>query len=93
MLGVMYLLTRGLFPVPFEWGRLARVVGVIGGVAVAGELLLPESGAGGLLSRAAWMALIPAGLWVVGFLTPAELARLRALVARVARRRSGTAPA
>jgi O-antigen/teichoic acid export membrane protein len=93
MLAVMYLLTRGLFPVPFEWGRLARVVGVLTVVAVSGELLLPESGVGGLLSRTAWMALIPAGLWAVGFLTPAELARLRALVARVARRRPGSAPA
>jgi O-antigen/teichoic acid export membrane protein len=90
MLGVMYLLTRGLFPVPFEWGRLARVVGVLTAVAVSGELLLPESGAGGLLSRTAWMALIPAGLWAVGFLTPAELDRLRGLIARVTRRPRAT---
>ncbi|MEA2302478.1 MAG: hypothetical protein QOE44_3013, partial [Solirubrobacteraceae bacterium] len=42
-----YLLTRGLFSVGFEWGRLARLVVVLGGVAVAGELALPASGAVG----------------------------------------------
>jgi len=90
MLAVMYLLTRTLFPVPFEWDRLVRVVGVIAAVAVAGELLLPESGAAGFLLRAAWLALIPAGLWAAGFLTPHELERLRAIVVRVTRRQPGT---
>ena len=47
----MYVLTRKLFPVAFEWGRLALLPCVIGGVAVAGELLLPTDGRRGFALR------------------------------------------
>jgi O-antigen/teichoic acid export membrane protein len=70
MLVVVHLLTRRLFVVPFEWARLARIVAIIAGASVAGELLLPESGAGGFASRAAVLAAIPV------MLVP-ELLRLR----------------
>ena len=63
MLGVLHLLTRTLFAVPFEWARLAGVVAVLAGVAVSGELLLPTDGLGGLALRAVWLALVPVGLW------------------------------
>ena len=42
MLGVMYALTAAAVRGAFEWARLARLVRVIGGVTVAGELLLPD---------------------------------------------------
>jgi O-antigen/teichoic acid export membrane protein len=83
MLVVMYLLTRGAFRVNFEWGRLAHLVLVMGGIAAAGELLLPTSGAAGLLSRGAAFAIIPAALWVTGFVQPREKRRLRDLISRV----------
>ena len=44
MLVAMWALTRNLFAVAFEWGRLARFVAVAGGLTVAGELLLPTVG-------------------------------------------------
>jgi O-antigen/teichoic acid export membrane protein len=47
MLIVLHLLTRGLFAVPFDWPRLAHAVVLLAGVAVAGELLLAESGVAG----------------------------------------------
>ena len=53
MLVVMWALTRNLFPVAFEWGRLARFTLVAGGIAAAGELLLPTDGVEGFLTRAA----------------------------------------
>lgn len=53
MLVAMYAFTRSLFRVDFEWRRLALVVIVCAVAAVAGELALPTSGAGGLLARAA----------------------------------------
>jgi O-antigen/teichoic acid export membrane protein len=62
MLVVVHLLTRRLFVVPFEWARLARIVGIVASAAVAGELLLPDSGAGGFVSRALVFALIPLAL-------------------------------
>jgi len=47
MLVAMYLLTRRLFKVGFEWRRLAHLTVVLAGVAVSGELLLPTHGAAG----------------------------------------------
>ena len=52
MLAVMHLLVRRAFPVTFEWRRLAQLVLVLGGLAVAGDLLLPTSGLGGFVTRA-----------------------------------------
>ena len=43
-LAVLHLLTRGLFHVPFEWGRLGRATLVLGVAALVGELLLPTEG-------------------------------------------------
>src|SRR6202042_2100585 len=54
MLVVMYMLTRDLFRVGFQWRRLAQLAAILIGVAVSGELLLPSSGFAGLLLRAVW---------------------------------------
>jgi O-antigen/teichoic acid export membrane protein len=93
MLVVMYLLTRGLFRVGFQWRRLAQLTAVLAGVAVTGELLLPTHGLAGLILRAAWLALVPAALLLTRFFAPHELAGARALVAdgrrRVAAYRAG----
>ncbi len=80
MLVVIYLLTRELFTVPFEWRRLSALVVLLATVSVLGELLLPTSGLAGFASRAGALALIPIALLVGGFLTPAERARLTALI-------------
>jgi len=92
MLVVTYRLTRGLFKVGFEWRRLMQLTAVFVAVAVSGELLLPSAGLGGLVARAAWLALAPALLLVTGFVHPHEREQARALVAdgrrRVARFRA-----
>jgi O-antigen/teichoic acid export membrane protein len=67
MLVVMYALTRSLFRVGFEWRRLAQLVAILAGLAVAGELALPDHGAVGLLARLAWLALVPAALLATRF--------------------------
>jgi O-antigen/teichoic acid export membrane protein len=72
MLVVIHLLTRRLFAVPFEWSRIARVVGVLAGVAIAGELLLPTHGALGFAARvAALLAVVPL-LIASGAISPDE---------------------
>ena len=77
---LMYALTHRLFPVPYEWGRLALLVAVTGAVVAAGELLLPESGIEAWLTRGlAWMAL-PLLLWASGFLTREERGALRRML-------------
>ena len=64
--------------------ELAQLVLVIGGVAVAGELLLPTAGVVGFVERLAALAVIPLLLIVTRFFGPEERARMRALVRRLA---------
>jgi O-antigen/teichoic acid export membrane protein len=86
MLAVMYLLTRSLFRVGFEWGRLLQLGTILAAVAVSGELLLPTSGAGGLFARAAWLALVPLALLLTRFFHPHEWAQASALITEGRRR-------
>jgi O-antigen/teichoic acid export membrane protein len=82
MLVVMWLLTRNLFHVPFEWARLALVVVVAGGLSVAGELLLPDAGVTGFVTRAAVLAVILPALYATGFFRPGEVAAAKRLITR-----------
>jgi hypothetical protein len=90
----MYVFTQRLFPVPYQWGRLARVVCSAAVLVAVGELVLPTSGLLGFVGRAALWALYPLALWATGFFTPEErgwIARLRhpgAVLAGIAALRS-----
>jgi O-antigen/teichoic acid export membrane protein len=86
MLIVMYVLTRSLFTVAFQWRRLGQLTLLLAAVAVSGELLLPTSGLAGFASRLAWLALVPASLLATRFFEPHELAGARALLADARRR-------
>lgn len=80
VVGLMYWFTQRLFPVPYEWGRLARVLLAAAALVAVGELLTPTDGPDGFLLRALLLAAYPALLAASGFFTPAErrwLARLR----------------
>jgi O-antigen/teichoic acid export membrane protein len=80
VVGLMYAFTQRLFPVPYEWTRLGRVVLVSTALVGLGELTMPTDGFAGLLGRAViWLA-YPALLLLSGFFTDEErgwLARLR----------------
>ncbi|HEU4599781.1 MAG TPA: oligosaccharide flippase family protein [Solirubrobacterales bacterium] len=71
-LALMYAFTQRLFPVPYEWGRLLRVVLTVAVLVGIAELLVPTSGLDGFLLRAALLAAYPAALLATGFLTPEE---------------------
>jgi O-antigen/teichoic acid export membrane protein len=78
---LMYAFTQRLFPVPYEWARLARVLFAAAGLIALGDLLLPTDGLDGLLSRTALLAAYPLILLASGFFTAEErgwLARLYA---------------
>lgn len=80
VLALMYGFTQRLFSVPYEWGRLARVVAVSAILVSVGELLLPTDGAVGLISRTIVWLVYPLALLATGFFTPDErrwLASLR----------------
>ena len=80
VVGLMYVFTQRLFPVPYEWARLARVVLTAGALVALGELLLPTSGAAGFLLRTVFWLAYPALLFASGFFNEEErgwLLRLR----------------
>ena len=87
MLVVMYLLTRSLFRVGFQWRRLAQLAAILAGVAVSGELLLPTQ-----RLRRAWRcarrgsAWCRRCCWARASSHPHEWAQARALVADGRRR-------
>ena len=89
MLVVLHLLTRKLFTVPFEWGRLAHAVALLAGIAVAGELLLPTDGVEGFALRALALAAIPLAFLGTGFMRADERAGLLGLAGRARAVRSG----
>jgi O-antigen/teichoic acid export membrane protein len=80
VLALMYVFTQRLFPVPYEWGRLTRVVLTSAVLVGLGELVMPTAGFGGFVGRAALFAAYPLALLASGFFTSDErawLARLR----------------
>lgn len=80
VLALMYGFTQRLFPVPYEWGRLLRVTLTVAVLVAIAELLVPTSGALGLLLRALLFAAYPLLLLATGFFTTGErvwLAKLR----------------
>ncbi len=80
VLALMYVFTQRLFPVPYEWGRLLRVLTVSAALVGLGELLLPTEGFTGLALRLLFALAYPFALLATGFFTRAErrwLARLR----------------
>lgn len=72
VLSLMYGLTQRLFPVPYEWGRLARVVLTSAALVGLGEWLLPTSGFAGFAARTVFWLAYPALLLAGGFFTAEE---------------------
>jgi O-antigen/teichoic acid export membrane protein len=79
---VMALRGERLFPVGYEWPRVATLLAVAGVVFAAADSLLPESGAAAWLLRGAVAVAYPLALLVARFFRPEERRRLRALAAR-----------
>jgi O-antigen/teichoic acid export membrane protein len=80
VLALMYVFTQRLFPVPYEWGRLAKVTLASAALVGLAELAVPTSGVGGFLGRLVLLAAYPLALYASRFFTPDErvwLSRLR----------------
>lgn len=75
---LIYGVSRRIFPIPWQWGRLAVVVGAAAVLIAGGEVLLPTEGATGFLSRLALFALYPLLLWFGGAINRAEREQVRA---------------
>jgi O-antigen/teichoic acid export membrane protein len=79
VVALMYVLTQRLFPVPYEWARLGRVLLVSAVLVGLGELLLPTDGFLGLAARVLLWLAYPAVLLISGFFTTEERGWLRRL--------------
>jgi O-antigen/teichoic acid export membrane protein len=80
VVALMYAFTQRLFPVPYQWGRLIRVLLVSAALVGLGELLLPTDGFLGLATRTLLWLAYPVVLLASGFFSAEErgwLARLR----------------
>jgi len=76
VIALMYASTQRLFPIPWQWGRLAVITLAGAALVVVGELALPDEGASGLLLRAAlWVAYLPL-IWL-GVVRESERAAVR----------------
>jgi O-antigen/teichoic acid export membrane protein len=75
---LMLAFTQRLFPVPWQWGRLALIAASGTALVALGNELLPTDGAVGLLSRAALWAIYPVILYR-GALSPSERETVRRL--------------
>ncbi len=84
VLVLMYAFTQRLFPVPYEWRRLALVVLSAAASVGLAEAFLPAAGLGGLASRTALWLAYPLVLFAVGFLHEEERSRLAAMLSPAA---------
>ena len=89
VLALMYVFTQRLFPVAYEWGRLAKIVLASAALVGIAELAVPTDGVAGFFGRAVLLAAYPLALYLGRFFTPGErawISRLRhpgAIVAEV----------
>lgn len=90
MLTLLYAVTHRLFPVPFQWGRMLRIVSIAGGLYAFGELALPSAGASGFLLRLALVPVFVVALYGSGFFQAAELRYIETLRGRLSRGRAGS---
>jgi O-antigen/teichoic acid export membrane protein len=79
VVALMYFFTERLFPVPYEWSRLARILFVAAALVGLGELVMPTSGLGSLVGRFALALLFPVGLFATGFFSAEERGWLKRL--------------
>jgi O-antigen/teichoic acid export membrane protein len=72
VVGLMYFFTQRLFPVPYQWARLARALLAVAILIAVGELFTPDEGFASLAVRLLLVAAFPFALLVSGFFTAQE---------------------
>ena len=77
---LLAFVTHRIFPIHWQWRRMAVAVGAAVALVVVGELALPTDGVAGLLSRAALWLAYPVALWFGGALDRSERAAITEIV-------------
>jgi O-antigen/teichoic acid export membrane protein len=81
-----YVVGQRVHPVPYQWGRLLLLFGLALALFALSLLIPTDNLLVSLALKLATLAALPALLWLTGFLSPAEKARVRQVVSRLARR-------
>ena len=81
---LMYIFTQRLFFVPYEWRRLALIVGAAASLVGLGEVVMPTDGVDGFLGRLVLWLGFPVVLYLLRFLTAEERGMVRALLSPAA---------
>ena len=94
MASTAFVLSQRVYPIPLEWGRLARI-GVAGTIAYVAAWALPAMPplAGGLVARIVVDGGVSRCLAALGFLDARELRTLGRMLERARAGRAGPAPA
>ncbi|MFI5078712.1 MAG: lipopolysaccharide biosynthesis protein, partial [Vicinamibacteria bacterium] len=94
MAGTALVLSQRVYPIPLEWGRLARI-GAAGAIAYVAAWALPAMPPfAAFLARGSVVTVVfPACLAALGFLDARELRTLGRMLERVRAGRAGPAPA
>ena len=69
---LMYVFTQRLFPVPYQWIRLAKVLVLTAVLISIGEVFTPDDGIAWLAVRLLLVAALPLLLLITGFFTAEE---------------------
>jgi len=80
VLVLMYIFTQRLFPVPYEWTRLLKVIGASAVLIAIGEVFVPNTGIAPLAIRTLLICGLPLAMFGLGFFSDEEkryLAMLR----------------
>jgi len=72
VLVLMYIFTQRLFPVPYEWLRLLKVVGSSAVLIAIGEVFVPNDGFAALAIRSLLVCGLPLALILTGFFSEEE---------------------
>jgi O-antigen/teichoic acid export membrane protein len=80
------LVSYWLYPVPYEYARLGRLVVVIGGTYIVGVIVAWGSAWNALAGKMGLLLLVPLFLYASGFFESGEIARLKLLLTELWRR-------
>ncbi len=87
LFAVTYVVGQRIFAIQYEWGRLLRLGALALALFIVSSLLVPTAQVWWSLALdVALLASLPALLWLTGFFTPGEKARVRQVVGRWMRR-------
>ncbi len=74
------------YPIPYQWARMARLLGAAGALYAASMFLPPSSVLVTVALKGTLVAGFPVLLWLLGFFEPTELEQARQLRGRILKR-------